>query len=246
MTASPIEIIGSPGLPEFSSQQGDFDEFWLSVNAINKVNGLINTSGLPTMALGADTLPSTAVSVNDEIADLLITDVHENLLDETVDQSLAELKRPIPIGYNYGKLIAIESNASDSVLGLVVSQRVKRERSRKLMSRLRGAVSGVDPTSASGVSELATRLREIEVRTAGSDVLASGMLGVQLHMRQQFLRYHQGEPLANEHIRLMQTLFYAGALAGGLLNIQSSRLRRSTIETTDFMLPYTAPQKFEA
>jgi hypothetical protein len=213
------------------------DEFWIVPAVINDVNRGMNETGLPTMALGADTLPRSASAISEEIGSLLIVEADQLSMPEGIGTDLvSELRRPIPIGFTYGKLLARESNKFGNVAASDVSQRVIRTRARELRVQMRDVTQGIDTISAAGMNEMFRRLRMIEMMKANSDVLAFGSLGVHLHMRDEYRRHHEGEALTREQVQLMQVLFYAGALAGGLLNIQTSRLKRPPNELMGLMM----------
>lgn len=184
----------------------DYDRFWLSPVALQKTVDLINNSSYPMMDVGAATVNADNASYRDRIAAVLFPgEGHESDAHKIFD-----------IGYNYGR-VAANYTAQER---LQVHDKVSDEQTvdssqmlnETLMQEMENVASDVSfEGDASGI-ELFQRLREMEIRHAGSDILGLSLAIAQDHINWQSSLYsHDANDAAH-----IQSLLYAGALVGGI------------------------------
>lgn len=197
------------------------DVFWLNPAAIEDVDGLVNETHLSTMTLGVGTLSDAMPQARDELSHILI---------ESDDPRQGALQRALDVGYMYGSLIAKKTaELSDSGLPHMLSATISRE----LGDGLAHAVAGLDLHDTKDSFEFFRRLRNLEVELCKSDVLAVGLSMTEDHMYQEFeAAAHTVDDVepTREMVRRKQSLYYAGALVGALLNSDQERLDKPKIE----------------
>ncbi|MFI5270890.1 MAG: hypothetical protein ACHQT9_02495 [Candidatus Saccharimonadales bacterium] len=207
--------------------------FWLDPKVIEDAGSLINSTHLTTMALGAET-HSMESPVTRSI-------IHHMFISED-DPLREELVRAIDIGFMYGGLIAARSHSNRQDPADGPESDTYEKLPMTLLGEMEDANRGLDSHSAQDNYTLFMRLRNLEVQRAHSDVLAFSLASTQDHMGSEFERNrHSDEMYDSDTLRRFQTMFYAGALAGGLLKSSSEDLDRPTVEIIRSMIGYVEP-----
>lgn len=194
--------------------------FWLEPAVLQDVGGLINETRLSSMHLGAMTQTESMAQARQETADILIN---------TQQPFAPEMQRALDIGYVYGRLMAERTaSAAEQPFEPTAHTALPAE----LAQDLQAAMAGRSITNDNDAYLLFMRLRDLEVKHARSDVLAFCSSIAQDHLLQQFVVNHSDEQteLTHSAVIRMQSLFYAGALVGGVLNSSPVQLQKTPVE----------------
>jgi hypothetical protein len=202
------------------------DIFWLDPAAIQKVDKLINSTHLSTMSLGAETRADDNKVARQQLAAILIP---EN------DAMSADLQRALDIGFMYGGLMASNSQSEKAGSQVGHLQTVAATYSAPLPTSVaRGlyeAQSGLDLELSNDNYLFFRRLRAVEVQEAGSDILAFCLAATQDHMGAEFNNHRKSDAeFTSLQKRRLQSLYYAGALAGALLTGDEQTWNKPTVE----------------
>lgn len=199
-TTSNAEFL--PHSPEISlpNQVSLADRFWIEPTSLGTVNDMINSARITTMALGVETHRRDTATVSEPLKDVLC---------DPESALFAEQQRAVDIGVLYGTIL-VQPDAQDAETA-----------THALPPSFFGEI-----TSIKGDLDLSTdndnylffmRLREMEVAFSGSDVLAFCLTTTQDHMAHIFYDNHPGDSkLSKANITQLQSLYYAGVLAGAL------------------------------
>jgi hypothetical protein len=232
-----MSCIEAPKVPEHLTLPAQTFEsdgiFWLEPKAIEDAGSLINSTHLATMALGAETHAMESPATRAIIHDMLIPE------DDPLRE---EFVRAIDIGFMYGSLIANKSHSNQQDPANESEPDNHEKIPMTLLAEIDKARHGLDPHSAHDNYVLFMRLRNVEVQRAHSDVLAFSLASTQDHMGGEFERNrHSDEMFDGDTLRRFQTMFYAGALTGGLLNSSPDDLSRPRVEIIRSIIGYVEP-----
>ena len=205
-----------PELPGDQPEQFDcHDKFWLDVDAFSRVAKLISSTQLATFELAALSHESEHTAQRQQILDMIAP---------KDGPASAEQRLALNLGYVYGKLLAKRSNTS-------YQETTAAYRPEIVVDMFKDISDGLDLGDLDDNFNMFCRLRQKEIDFAGSDILGFGLAHVQDNLLQEI---HRITPDSAEATLLddhrLGTLFYAGALAGGLFHSDISRLSKATIE----------------
>ena len=207
--------------------------FWLDPKVIEDAGSLINSTHLATMALGAESRSMENPVMRSSIHDMFVPE-DDPLHDELI--------RAIDIGFMYGSLIATKSHSNQQDQTNDVRFDAHEKIPMTLLAEMEKAKHDLDLYSSRDNYELFMRLRNLEVRRAHSDILAYSLASTQDHVGNEFERNRLSDEMYDtDTLRRFQTLFYAGALAGGLLHSSPEDLRRPRVEIIRSMIGYVEP-----
>ncbi len=215
----------APGFTSIELPAAEFNPsgvFWLEPSVIQEVDMLINATQLPTMALGAETHAGEMAEARQRL-EAILCPVDDPLIDE--------LKRAVDIGFMYGGLIAKRSRQDASETAESEQGEGIELLTEYLEKGMGLAVDGLDPDNTNDSYLFFMRLRSMELRLGHSDILAFSLATTQDHMGREFSDHHGPEKTLNgQQKRRLQSVYYAGALAGAVLNSGPANLTKPAVE----------------
>lgn len=208
--------------------------FWVDLDQLARIGGLVNSAGLPTMAIGVESRRSGLISPDIE-AQL------QPFFDGLPNPESG--RKAFDVGVMYGTLLHEEQDEPLSNLSCPANPTVAN-----LVADMAASSQGLDLGCEVDNYHLFMSLRDLEVDYAGTDVIAFCLAGTQDHIKNIFFQTNGSDtPPSSEELLTVQSMYYAGVLLGAIQSTEEQlpqtkveivRGRRDPVETVSARIEF--------